>query len=65
MDEHLLLALQYATIQAGTKLPYIQANQLVTESVTEGAIVLHSAKMHATQLGRESVPLQYQSVMIG
>lgn len=57
MDQRMLLALQYAANQAGTKLPWAQAGRLVAESITEGAIVQHLAKLRARLLEKgERVP---------
>lgn len=56
-DQRLLLAMQYASNQAGLRLPFAAAGALVGPSVTEGAIVQHLAKLRARLLeAGESVP---------
>ena len=45
LNERLLLATQYACNQAGIKIPWGAAGRLVGDSVTEGAIVQHLAKL--------------------
>lgn len=56
-DQRLLLAIQFASNQAGVRLPLAAAGALVGPSVTEGAIVQHLAKLRARLLeAGESVP---------